>query len=237
MRLEFGSYVQVFEDNDPSNTLQSRSLGAIALTPTGNANGDYNFMSLATGAKIARHRWTVLPMTDTAIARVEALAFNEDQPLLQARGLVVEWRPDQPIDDAEYDRDYHPPLDGPDDFDNHALDPIDPTEVADLLADAQPVFNVDPQVDPVDWAQGAIPVMAADLADPAPRRSRDGGRLGRAQTPTRQTTTMKPTWSQTILTTKTRTTTTSLKMRITTMKPKKVTTPTTTTITNMFPPV
>ena len=49
LRLEFGSYVQVFEDNNPTNTPRARSLGAIALNPTGNAQGDYYFMSLATG--------------------------------------------------------------------------------------------------------------------------------------------------------------------------------------------
>jgi hypothetical protein len=40
MRLEFGEYVQFFDDNNPSNTLRARSLGAIALTPTGNAQRD-----------------------------------------------------------------------------------------------------------------------------------------------------------------------------------------------------
>jgi hypothetical protein len=49
MRIEFGTYVQLFEDNTPSNTLKSRSVGAIALSPTGNAQGDHFFMSLATG--------------------------------------------------------------------------------------------------------------------------------------------------------------------------------------------
>jgi hypothetical protein len=82
LRLEFGSYVQVFEDNDPSNTNRARSLGAIALNPTGNAQGDYYFMSLTTGARISRHQWTALPMTDTAIARVEALALHDNQPLM-----------------------------------------------------------------------------------------------------------------------------------------------------------
>ena len=43
MRIEFGAYVQVFEDNAPSNTLRARSLGAIALAPTGNAQGDCFF--------------------------------------------------------------------------------------------------------------------------------------------------------------------------------------------------
>jgi hypothetical protein len=72
MRLELGSYVQVFEDNAPTNTPRARSMGAIALTPTGNTQGDYHFMSLSTGARISRHTWTKVPITDTAIARVEA---------------------------------------------------------------------------------------------------------------------------------------------------------------------
>jgi hypothetical protein len=109
LSLEFGSYVQVFEDNNPTNTPKARSLGAIALTPTGNATGDYFSLSLSTGACITRHQWTLLPMTDNAISRVEAIAANEGQPLIQERGLVVEWRPDHPVDDDEYDRDYSTP--------------------------------------------------------------------------------------------------------------------------------
>ena len=80
MRLEFGSYVQVFEDNTPSNTPWARSLGAIALEPTGNVQGDYNFMSLAMGAHLLHHQWTVLPLTYTAIARVHALGIQDGQP-------------------------------------------------------------------------------------------------------------------------------------------------------------
>ena len=63
MRIGFGSYAQVFEANDPSNNTRARSMGAIALNPTGNARGDYQpFMSLAKGAKLSRHQWTELPM-------------------------------------------------------------------------------------------------------------------------------------------------------------------------------
>jgi hypothetical protein len=136
MRLEFGSYVQLFKDNDPSNSLRARSLGAIALTPTGNAQGDYFFLSLATGHRLSRHAWTALPMTDTDIARVEALALHENQPMQQAPGLVVEWRPDQPIDDSEYDLDYVPGDDPHVGFDADDYDAIDPDELVDLLADA-----------------------------------------------------------------------------------------------------
>jgi hypothetical protein len=156
MRLEFGAYVQLFEDNAPSNTFRSRSLGAIALTPTGNAQGDYFFMSLATGKRISRHAWTVLPIPDTAIARVEKIALNEGQPLLQSSGLVVEWRPDQPIDDSEYDVDYAPPQHAPaeEGLPPAAYAPIDAAEVADLLDDG-PHPYYDPVAD-IGAGPGAV---------------------------------------------------------------------------------
>ena len=152
MRIEFGSYAQVFEDNNPSNTLRARSLGAIALTPAGNAQGDYYFMSLATGHKVSRHTWTPLPMTDTAIARVEALALHEGQPMLQDRGLVVDWRHDQPIDHTEYDRDYVPPDREADVFLVADYDAVDPDEIGDLLADGPHPYYDPPAV---GAAQGA----------------------------------------------------------------------------------
>ena len=34
--LEFGTYVQVYEDNSPTNTSKARTTPAIALNPTGN---------------------------------------------------------------------------------------------------------------------------------------------------------------------------------------------------------
>ena len=159
MRLEFGTYVQVFEDNDPMNTTRARSMGAIAVVgPMGNAHGGYNFMSLSTGARISRHQWAELPMTDTAILRVNALGFADEQPLIQERGLVVEWRPDHPVDDYEYDRDYVPPKNAPDDIvlaaDN--FNPLDADEAADLLRDvADHACLIVPADDHVAVTQGA----------------------------------------------------------------------------------
>lgn len=51
MRIKFRAYVHVFEDYTPSNTLRAGSLGAIALTPTDNTQGDYfpSPLALATG--------------------------------------------------------------------------------------------------------------------------------------------------------------------------------------------
>jgi hypothetical protein len=52
MRLEFDTYVQVLKDNDPTNTTHDRSMGAMALGRTLNAQqGGYNFMSLSSVAK------------------------------------------------------------------------------------------------------------------------------------------------------------------------------------------
>jgi hypothetical protein len=81
MRIEFGSYVQIFEPTTyATNTLRSRTTGAIALTATGNTQGDYYFMSLITGRRLSRHQWTAVPMTYSAIARVEHIAADESQP-------------------------------------------------------------------------------------------------------------------------------------------------------------
>ena len=83
--------------------------------------GTYHFMSLKTGQVLTKGpgSWTEVPITDIAIARVEALAKREGQPMVQDSNLLVEWRPNQPFDeDDEYDDDYKPSvMDGEDDID------------------------------------------------------------------------------------------------------------------------
>jgi hypothetical protein len=49
LKLEFGPYVQV--TTPPANTTASRNTGAIVLNPTGNAQGDYSY--------VTRHRKTL----------------------------------------------------------------------------------------------------------------------------------------------------------------------------------
>jgi hypothetical protein len=58
-RLEFGSYAQTHEEQD--NSMQSRTTGAIALRPAGNAQGGCCFLSLTSGRRLSRSRWTALP--------------------------------------------------------------------------------------------------------------------------------------------------------------------------------
>ena len=68
-RYEFGEYVQTHEEHD--NSLLSRTVGAIALRPTGNQQGGYFFMSLHTGRIINRLHATKLPMPSEVIIRVD----------------------------------------------------------------------------------------------------------------------------------------------------------------------
>ena len=71
-RYEFGEYVQTHEEHD--NSLLSRTVGAIALRPTGNQQGGYFFMSLHTGRIINCLHATKLPMPAEVITRVDQLA-------------------------------------------------------------------------------------------------------------------------------------------------------------------
>lgn len=106
LKIEIGAYAQVFEENNPTNTQKARTMGAIALNHLGNDSADMQFMSLATGEPITRTSWQEMPITDLAIARVERIAADEGCPLIQESGLLIEYRPDQPVEDDEYDADY-----------------------------------------------------------------------------------------------------------------------------------
>ncbi len=106
IKLDFGSYVQVYEPTDPLNSTTARSSGAIVLNHSGNAQGDYYFMSLHTGRRLLRRQWTCLPMPAGVIAAVEHRAELENQPLIKGGCLLFEWTPNHPIvDDSSSDYD------------------------------------------------------------------------------------------------------------------------------------
>lgn len=69
--LEFGSYTQTHEEH--TNNMDQRTMGSICLGPTGNIQGGHWFMSLTSGDRVVRHRWTELPMPQEVIARVSAI--------------------------------------------------------------------------------------------------------------------------------------------------------------------
>ena len=110
IRAGFGDYVQVHEEHD--NSMQTRTTGAIATKPTGNAQGGFWFYSLTTGRMLDRTRWTALPMPQDVIARVNVLARRNPVGLTwtNMRNEAVydiddEDDSDDDSDDSDYDSD------------------------------------------------------------------------------------------------------------------------------------
>ena len=152
-KLEFGDYVQTHEEHD--NSMAARTIGAIALRPTGNTQGGYFFFSLTTWRVLNRGRWTSLPMPNKVIDRVHRMARQEHGN----NGLFFEDRNHNPLvdpdDDGEDDSTYHPEEednDMDDDDDNEDGDDDDPDLPHDPNEE-QPIHNIPPHIendDPAD---------------------------------------------------------------------------------------
>ena len=138
-RFEFGEYVQCHEQH--SNNMDPRTIGAIALRPTGNRQGSYYFMSLETGRIITRNHATRLPMPTEVIQRVanlaasqqmqpglafgnrdnRILALDDDNPIYEDEGSVYQdnedddeaLRYDDEYIDGELDSIHEDPNEGP----------------------------------------------------------------------------------------------------------------------------
>jgi len=103
LKHEFGEYVQlhVTERNQRTNTMRTRTVGAIVLGPR-KITGKYNYMSLESGSQIdGRVTPGQLPITNDVIERVETFGRQQRQPFRMSRTLIFEWRPGNPIGDED----------------------------------------------------------------------------------------------------------------------------------------
>ena len=100
LKYEFGQYVQLHITQKFTNNMKSRTIGAIVLGPN-NIRGNYNYMSLETGAKINGRVVAELPITDEVIHRVEELGVEQGQPYRKSKMLQYEWRPGFAIDEDD----------------------------------------------------------------------------------------------------------------------------------------
>jgi len=75
VQIEFGKYVQTNEEHD--KLMQARTMGAICLGPSGNRQGGHWFMSLTSGSRVTRYRWTELPMPTDVINRVNQVGLSQ----------------------------------------------------------------------------------------------------------------------------------------------------------------
>ena len=125
------------EDNGlATNSMMTRSTGAISMYPTGNLSGSVKFMSLTTGRLLTRDKWTVVPMPRDVIDTINRWAAKEktpipSEPLFQYRGKKVRVSKDiTPI---------------PEPAEHVMRDPvrvqsiIDPFEIDDSDSDSEPV--------------------------------------------------------------------------------------------------
>eukprot|EP01039_Chlorochromonas_danica_P012398 gene12398-14170_t len=77
LKLGFGEYVQVHEDNSITNTMEARTQGAISLGPCGNVQGGYRFLNLTTWKPVTRRSWTKVPMPSYVVDLLTAKALDE----------------------------------------------------------------------------------------------------------------------------------------------------------------
>jgi hypothetical protein len=100
--------------------MNARTASAICLGPTGNVQGSHYFLSLRTGHRIVRHRWTLLPTPTDVIARVNAIAKQQKM----AKTITFGDRygkaiPHGPLGvDDDHDSKYDPADDDPADIDH-----------------------------------------------------------------------------------------------------------------------
>jgi hypothetical protein len=78
----FGEYAHTYDDT--TNTMKSRTVGAIALGPNGNLQGGIRFYSLVTGKILnrSRHDYTPLKMPEDAILRIKTITKNSVKGLI-----------------------------------------------------------------------------------------------------------------------------------------------------------
>ena len=59
------------------NSMNPRTVGALALHPMGNAQGSFYFMSISTGRVLNRLHATPLPMPDDVVDRIHRMARQQ----------------------------------------------------------------------------------------------------------------------------------------------------------------
>ena len=121
-RFQFGEYAQTHVEHD--NSMNPRTVSALALRPVGNGQGSFYFLSVTTGRVLNRLHATALPMPDDIIDKVHRMVRqqrNNPGLIFADRNLQQdEW------DDNDNDEDDETYRDDDDDDDDDPYDDDDP---------------------------------------------------------------------------------------------------------------
>ena len=90
-KVESIEYVQTHEQHD--NSVEDRTIGALALCPPGNKQGGHYFLSLLTGLVLNRIKGTPIPMPEEVKECAHRLARHNKSD----RGLIFTDRDNEPI--------------------------------------------------------------------------------------------------------------------------------------------
>ena len=106
-QIEFGQYVQTHEEHD--NSMNARTVGALALRPTGNRQGGHYLYSLYSGRRLHRTHWTKLPMPAEVQARLSTFVKrgNAHKGLLFNNGADQNYDDLPPLDDEYSDSEHY----------------------------------------------------------------------------------------------------------------------------------
>ena len=91
-KVGFGEYVQATVPKTDSS-MNSRTEDCITMLPTGNRTGSVKMLSLATGRIVCRDQFRVLPMPQSAIDRLNALAVKDGRKLIKQGGMTNSYTP------------------------------------------------------------------------------------------------------------------------------------------------
>jgi hypothetical protein len=187
--LPFGSYCQVHEEKLPRNSLVGRTLGAISLGPSGNAQGGHRFFTLNTSRVITRRSWDAIPMPQSVVDRVNFI--GRDQP----RQAVFTDRSGNAIGDgdADYEKD---PTELAADLPGEVIPEVAPDHVeitgVDMEYDEptdEPIESPAVEIPGVDSAHQTIEIIDLDVSPPPepalvePTSSNEPRRSGRERKP------------------------------------------------------
>ncbi len=76
-KTPLGAYCEAHTDPNIKNTMEPRTRWGICLGPTRNLQGSYKFMSLTTGKRIVRRKFTELPLTNSVKKQVAKWASKD----------------------------------------------------------------------------------------------------------------------------------------------------------------
>jgi hypothetical protein len=161
LTLQIGQYCQVHEEQTPRNSQLPRTQGAICLGPSGNTQGGFRFMSLATGKKLSRRTWDTLPMPNSVIARVNELGKDQPHQFIftdRSGRIIGDHEPDDSDHHFDLPHDDHVEIPGVD------RDIISPPQILDPVIDDTPGIEID--ILP-DATQEVEPPLVNETADHA----------------------------------------------------------------------